>query len=312
MRLPALAATLRTLATEGFDAYYDGPLGERIARGLATAGAPFTTDDLEGHASEWTTPIETTYRGVRVTTHPPNSSGLIALEILNVLGRSEPPVGARFDGRGWSDAAWLHRQLEAAKLAFADRDGYLADPAFRDVPVARLLGEEHAARLAARIDPERADPAPPQARTLVGGTIYLAVVDGDGNAVSLIQSNAAGFGSGVLDPETGVHFQNRGSSFSLDPASPNVLEPGKRPAHTLLPGMLFRAGERRPWVVAGSMGGDIQPQIHVQLVSALVDGGADIATAVGAPRVVVEPAGPHHPPVAVVTDGGSRRALRRA
>ena len=131
---------------------------------------------------------------------------------------------------------------------------------------------------------------------LVGGTIYLAVVDAEGNAVSLIQSNAAGFGCGVLDPATGVHFQNRGASFSLDPASPNVLEPGKRPAHTLLPGMLFREGERRPWVVAGSMGGDIQPQIHVQLVSALVDGGADIATAVGAPRVVVEPAGSLAPP----------------
>jgi gamma-glutamyltranspeptidase/glutathione hydrolase len=303
VRLPALAATLRTLADEGFDAYYDGALGERIARGLAAAGAPYTAEDLRSHHTEWTTPIHTTYRGVRVTTHPPNSSGLIALEILNVLGRSAPPDGARFDGRGWSDAGWLHRQLEAAKLAFTDRDAFLADPAFRDVPVDRLLGADHAAALAARIDPAGADPAPPAARTLVGGTIYLAVVDAEGNAVSLIQSNAAGFGSGVLDPDTGVHFQNRGSSFSLDPASPNVLEPGKRPAHTLMPGMLFRDGERRPWVVAGSMGGDIQPQIHVQLVSALVDGSADIATAVAATRVVVQPAGPHHPPVAVVTDG---------
>ncbi|HEY4189674.1 MAG TPA: gamma-glutamyltransferase family protein [Candidatus Limnocylindrales bacterium] len=303
VRLPALAATLRTLADQGFDAFYDGDLGGRVARGLAAAGAPFTVEDLRGHHGEWTAPIETSYRGVRVTTHPPNSSGIVALEILNVLGRATPPDGARFDGRGWSDAAWLHRQLEAAKLAFADRDAFLADPAFRDVPVARLLGREHADALAVRIDPDRADPAPPAARTLVGGTIYLAVVDAAGNAVSLIQSNAAGFGSGVLDPDTGVHFQNRGASFSLDPTSPNVLEPGKRPAHTLMPGMLFREGERRPWVVAGSMGGDIQPQIHVQLVSALVDGAADVATAIGAPRVVVEPAGPLDPPVAVVTDG---------
>ena len=113
---------------------------------------------------------------------------------------------------------------------------------------------------------------------LVGGTICLGVVDAEGNAVSLIQSNAAGFGRGVLDPETGVHFQNRGASFSLDPASPNVLEPRQAAAHTLMPGMLFREGEPRPWVVAGSMGGDIQPQIHVELVSALVDGGAEIAT----------------------------------
>ena len=182
---------------------------------------------------------------------------------------------------------------------------------FRDVPVERLLSPEHASALAARIDPSRADPAPPPARTLVGGTIWLGVVDAEGNAVSLIQSNAAGFGSGVLDPETGVHFQNRGASFSLDPSHPNVLEPRKRTAHTLLPGMLFREGERRPWIVAGSMGGDIQPQIHVQLVSALVDGGADIATAVAAPRITVEPDGWLAPPVRVLTDGELAEASRR-
>jgi gamma-glutamyltranspeptidase/glutathione hydrolase len=193
--------------------------------------------------------------------------------------------------------------VETAKLTLAQRDLALADPAFRDVPVAELLAPERAHELASRIDPDRADPAPVPVRMLVGGTIWLGVVDGEGNAVSLIQSNAAGFGSGVLDPVTGVHFQNRGASFSLDPDSPNVLEPGKRPAHSLLPTMLFRDGERRPWVVAGSMGGDIQPQIHVQLVSALVDGEADIATAVGAPRVAVEPDGFLAPPVAVVADG---------
>ena len=303
VQLEALALTLRTLADEGFDAYYDGDLGTRIARGLAAAGSPVREVDLRDQHSQWTTPIETTYRSVRVTTHPPNSSGIVALEILNVLGRFEPPPGARFDGRGWSDAAWVHLQLEAAKLAFADRDAFLTDPIFHDVPVERLLSPEHAAELAARIDPSHAEPAPPPARTLVGGTIYLAVVDADGNAVSLIQSNASGFGSGVLDPDTGIHFQNRGASFSLDPLSPNVLAPGKRPAHTLLPGMLFREGERRPWVVAGSMGGDIQPQIHAQLVSALVDGRTDVATAVAAPRIVVQPAGWLAPPVAVFTDG---------
>jgi gamma-glutamyltranspeptidase/glutathione hydrolase len=303
VRLEPLAATLRTLASEGFDAYYDGDLGERIARGLAAAGSPITRDDLREQGAEWTLPIETGYRGVRVTTHPPNSSGMVALEILNVLGRFAPPSGARFDGRGWSDAAWIHLQLEAAKLAFVDRDAHLSDPAFHRVPVERLLGEDHAAELAARIDPEHANLAPAPARILVGGTIYLAVVDAEGNAVSLIQSNAAGFGSGVLDPETGIHYQNRGASFSLDPASVNVLEPRKRPAHTLLPGMLFRRHERRPWVIAGSMGGDIQPQLHAQLVSALVDGGSDVATAIGAPRVIVEPAGSPAPPIAVITDG---------
>jgi gamma-glutamyltranspeptidase/glutathione hydrolase len=303
IRLPALSRTLRTLADQGFDAYYDGDLGERIVRGLNAAGAPFTLADLREHRSTWGRPIETTYRGVRVTSHPPNSSGLIALEILNVLEQLAPATGARFGARGWTDPAWIHVQLEAAKLAFADRDAYLTDPEAADIPVDRLLSKAHAADLAARIDVHRADPAPPAARTLVGGTIYLAVVDGDGNAVSLIQSNAAGFGSGVLDAGTGVHFQDRGASFSLDPAHANVIAPGKRTAHTLLPGMLFREGERRPWVVGGSMGGDIQPQIHVQLVSALVDGGADIRTAVAAPRVVVEPAGWFAPPVAIVADG---------
>jgi gamma-glutamyltranspeptidase/glutathione hydrolase len=303
VRLPALAATLRTLADEGFDAFYDGDLGERIARGLADADAPFAAADLRGHRSTWGTPLASTYRGVRVTTHPPNSSGLLALEILNVLDRFQPPARDAFDGRGWSDPAWIHLGLEAAKLAFADRDAHLTDPAFVEVPVDRLLSADHAAELAARIDPRHADPAPTPVRTLVGGTVYLAAVDADGNAVSLIQSNAEGFGSGVLDAGTGIHYQSRGASFSLDPGHPNVLAPGKRTAHTLLPGMLFRPGERRPWIVAGSMGGDIQPQIHAGLVSAVVDGGADIATAVAAPRVVVEPGSWMAPPLDVETDG---------
>ena len=315
VRLSALAGTLRTMADEGFDAYYDGPLGDRIARGLAAAGGSHTAADLREHRSTWEEPISTTYRGVRVTTHPPNSSGILALEILNILEQLEAPAGARFGDRGWTDAAWLHNQLEAAKLVFADRDAHLTDPAFREIPVDLLLSRQRAAELAARIDPGRADPAPPPARTLVGDTIYLAVVDGDGNAVSLIQSNASGFGSGVVDPLTGVHFQDRGASFSLDPAHPNTLLPGRRTAHTLLPGMLFRGGERRPWVIGGSMGGDIQPQIHAQLVSALVDGRADVATAVAAPRITVEPDGWLAPPIAVQADGnpahGVLERLRR-
>ena len=303
VRLPALAETLRSLAEEGFDAFYDGGLGERVALGLAAAGGSHVIADVRDHRSTWTTPISTTYRGVRSTTHPPNSSGVVALQSLAVLAELAPPAGARFTGRGWSDAGWIHAQLETAKLTLRERDRHLTDPLFHDVPVAELLSRERARDLAARIDPRRANAEPAPVRMLVGGTIWLGVVDADGNAVSLIQSNAAGFGSGVLDPVTGVHYQNRGASFSLDPASPNLLEPRKRPAHSLMPTMLFRDGETRPWVVAGSMGGDIQPQIHVQLVSALVDGGADIATAVGAPRVAVEPDGFLAPPVAVFTDG---------
>ena len=169
----------------------------------------------------------------------------------------------------------------------ADRDALLADPAVRRGPGEWLLSDENLPALAACIDQERAAPAPEALVPRGGGTIYLAAVDGEGNAVSLIQSNYMGFGSGVLDPETGIHYHDRGSFFTLREGHANELAPGKRPLHTLLPGMLFRDG--RPWVVAGSMGGDAQPQIHAQVVSALVDGGVDVATAVGAPRWFVEP-----------------------
>lgn len=298
VRLPALAATLERLAREGLDAFYEGPLGDRQAAFLRDAGAPFAAADLATHASTWGAPIESSYRGVRVTTHPPNSAGFVALEILNVLAALGSPSAA-FTANGWLDDGWIHLGIEAAKRAFADRDAHLADPDRHPAPLERLLGPEHAAAVAATIDPRRADPAPPPAVTLVGGTAYLATVDAEGNAVSLIQSNAAGFGSGVVDPETGIHYQNRGASFLLDPAHPNALAPGARTAHSLMPAMLFRNGERRPWIVAGSMGGDLQPQINVQLVSALVDGGADLALAVGATRWAVEPAGPIAPPVDV-------------
>ena len=205
--------------------------------------------------------------------------------------------------------SWISRRghpplAHAAKLAMADRDAYLTDPTFRDVPVARLLDPAYHAELATRIDPARAVIPPAATNPIGGGTIYLAVVDADGNAVSLIESNYLGFGSGVVDPDTGVHYQDRGSYFSLDPAHPNVLEPGKRTLHTLLPGMLFRDGAggqggSSPWIVAGSMGGDAQPQIHAQFVSAVVDGGVDVRTAVAAPRWFIEPADHFAPPTAV-------------
>jgi gamma-glutamyltranspeptidase len=299
VRFPALAATLETLATEGFDAFYDGALGEQQARALADVGALVTLADLRAHTSTPGEPIAIDYRGVRVTTHPPNSSGLVALELLGILSNFEAPARSSFGPAGVTDPAWIHLGIEAAKLAMADRDAYLTDPAFEEVPVARLLDASHLAALSARIDPGRAAIPEPATNPRGGGTVYLATVDADGNAVSLIESNYLGFGSGVVDPVTGIHYQDRGSYFSLDPGHPNRLEPGKRTLHTLLPGMLFRDGEPGPWVVAGSMGGDAQPQIHAQLVSALVDGGVDIATAVAAPRWFVEPADHFVPPVDV-------------
>jgi gamma-glutamyltranspeptidase/glutathione hydrolase len=325
VRLPALAATLERLAADGFDTFYDGELGARQAAALSALGLSCLPSDFEAHTSTWTEPIATTYRGVRVTTHPPNSSGIVALELLNILETFDAPAAAAFGPDGVRDAAWIHLAIEAAKLAMADRDATLTDPEARDVPVEALLDKARAGRLAAGIDRHRSSRPLAATNPTGGGTIYLAVVDAAGNAVSLIESNYMGFGSGVVDPDTGIHYQNRGSYFSLDPEHPNVLEPAKRTLHTLLPGMLFRdaapgtqgagsyaggagraaaggAGAGRPdapWVVAGAMGGDAQPQVHAQLVSGLVDGGLDLRTAVSVPRWFVEPGEHFEPPVEV-------------
>jgi gamma-glutamyltranspeptidase len=299
VRLPALGDTLAILAREGFDAFYDGDIAERQARALAGAGSPIDADDLREHRSTWGEPVGIDYRGVRVTTHPPNSSGVVALELLGLLERFEPPDPTAFGPHGVADARWIHLHLEAAKLAMADRDAYLTDPAARDVPVDLLLDPERIAALGGRIDPRRASAPPVASNPPGGGTVFLATVDTDGNAVSLIESNYLGFGSGVVDPGTGIHYQNRGSYFSLDPDHPNVLEPRKRTLHTLLPGMLFRNGRAGPWIVVGSMGGDAQPQVHAQFVSAVVDGELDIRTAIAAPRFYVEPRDHFAPPTAV-------------
>jgi len=312
VRQPALARTLERLATAGFDDLYDGDLAEAQAAGLRAAGSPIGQADLRAESATWEEPIAIEYRGTRVTTHPPNSSGLVALEMLGILEQFEPPPAGAFGPSGPADPGWIHLGVEAAKLAMADRDAHLADPAMVEVPVQMLLSDGHARALAGRIDRRHAAPARPSASPVGGGTVYLAAVDGAGNAASLIQSNYMGFGSGVLDPATGIGYHNRGSYFALQAGHPNELAPGKRPLHTLLPGMLFREG--RPWVVLGSMGGDAQPQIHAQVVSALVDGGVDVATAVGAPRWFVEPDQHYAPPVEVRLEGrfpdGTSAALR--
>jgi gamma-glutamyltranspeptidase / glutathione hydrolase len=289
VRLPALAGTLGRIAAEGWGALYEGELAERQATALAAAGSEIRAADLGEHRSTWTEPIATDYRGVGVTGHPPNSSGLVALELLNVLEQFAPP-----DETLASQVRWAHLGIEASKLVMADRDTYLADPEAQPVPLDRLLDKGYARQLAGRIDPARAARPAPARLPRGGGTIWLGVVDAAGNAVSLIESNYAGFGSGIVDPVTGIAYQNRGSYFSLDEDHPNVLGPSRRVLHTLMPGMLFREG--RPWIVIGSMGGDAQPQVHAQVVSALVDGRTDLATAVARPRWFVEPDAHYAPP----------------
>jgi gamma-glutamyltranspeptidase/glutathione hydrolase len=288
MPLPAVATTLERVAQAGFDAFYEDELGERQARFLAEAGSAISVSDLRDHRSTWGDAVSRGYRGLTVATHPPNSSGVVALQILAILGQFQPPAREAFGPDGVADPTWAHLGIEASKVALADRNQLLADPEFADVPVERLLSAAYAAELAATIDPDRAS-IERLATRLPGGTIYLATVDREGNAVSLIQSNWSGFGSGVVDPETGIHYQNRGRSFRLERGHPNELQPGKRPLHTLLPWMLFHPDVPEPWVVGGSMGGDAQPQIAAQVVSALVDGGLDVRTAISAPRWYVDP-----------------------
>jgi gamma-glutamyltranspeptidase len=297
VRLPALAATLSRIGELGWDEFYTGQTAERQVRSLEAAGSTIGLDDLAAHRSTWTDPIAVDYRGVRVTTHPPNSSGFVALEILKLLERFEPPAPQTWAAGAGADLRWTHLGIEASKLAMADRDAHLTDPDAYHAPLELLLSDDYATELARRIDLSRA--ARPAAARVPrgGGTIWLGVVDSDGNAVSLIESNYMGFGSGVVCPATGIAYQNRGSFFSLEADHPNVLAPSKRTLHTLLPGMLFRDG--RPWVVVGSMGGDAQPQIHAQVVSALVDGGVDVASAIGMPRWFVEPAEHFAPPEVV-------------
>lgn len=276
VRVDPLAATLRRLADDGPDDYYEGALAARQAAFLAQAGSFVTAVDLAAHASTWTRPIGVNYRGALATTHPPNSSGVIALIALAVMDHFDGP-------REEFDVERIHLAVEASRLALEDRERALADAdAMAQGTLQGMLDPGHAEELAARIDPRRSGIASPTTAPRGGGTVYLAAADRWGGIVSLLQSNWHGFGSGVVDPETGIAYQDRGSSFSLDPRHPNALAPGKRTAHTLTPGILFRDG--LPWVAHGSMGGEVQVQVYAQVVSALVDRGVDVATAVSAPR----------------------------
>jgi gamma-glutamyltranspeptidase/glutathione hydrolase len=285
VRLPAIAGTLRRLAEAGLDDLYSGGIARQSAHALADAGSPLDGADLAAHRSTWGPPLEEPYRDVVVATHPLPSCGIVALLLLAGLERLGPPEAA-FSPAGWSDRAWPHVGIETATRALARRDAVLGDPDMVPIDVAAFLGRAAVDRLVGDIDPAAASQVPPL-RTLVGGTAFVAAVDAAGNAASLITSNASGFGSGVVDAATGIAFHDRGQGFSLDPDHPNALAPGKRPLHSLLPAMLLRDG--RPWIVVGSMGGDAQPQILAQLVSATVDGGVDIATAIAAPRWEVVP-----------------------
>ena len=289
-RNPHLAATLDQIARGGRDAFYRGPIAKAIADDMRKRNGLITEADLAANHPDWVEPISTTYRGYSVLEMPPNTQGAIALEMLNIL------EGFDLKAMGHNSAAYLHTLVEAKRIAFADRDAWLADPG--SVPPAalkRMLAKDYAAERRREINPQKAaaDYAPlsvpgrttpvphepPQAR---GDTIYLTVIDHDGNIVSLIQSIFENFGSGIVAGDTGITLHNRGNLFSLQPGHPNLLAPGKRPFHTLVPAMVMKDG--RPWLSFGVMGGDMQPQGHVQVLLNLIDFGMNLQEAGEAAR----------------------------
>lgn len=271
---PALANTLESLAAEGPSALYGGEVGARLVEGLRALGSPLRLEDLRRHEVGLDSPISARYRGLDVSVVPPTSQGFTLLQLLAVIER----LGIDPDPFG-PDVELL---AEAIRATGGERDRHNADPRAARMPVADLLEDGHLAALCDRV---RAHDTEAPTSPLGGDTIALVTADGDGRAVSLVQSLASGFGSGILEPSTGVVCQNRGSQFSLDPASPNVLAGGKRPAHTLVPVLVHRDG--RLAAVAGSMGGGAQPQINAGNLIRVFDLAMTPEDALDAPRYLV-------------------------
>jgi gamma-glutamyltranspeptidase/glutathione hydrolase len=273
-----LAHSLESLASGGRDAYYEGEIAKKIVALSTRLGGTMTAEDLADYSSEWVEPISTTYHLWTVYEIPPNGQGIAVLEMLNIMERFSL---AHF-GHNSTDA--LHAMIEAKKLAYADMYRYVADPKFSQVPVQGLLSKEYAAQRAKLVDMGKANcdvlPGEPQLPTS-GDTTYLTVTDSDGNMVSLIQSNYAEFGSGLVADGAGFALQNRGGLFSLDPNSPNKLAGHKRPLHTIIPGFMTN-GQKR--IAFGIMGGFNQAQAHAQFVSNVVDFGMNIQEALEAAR----------------------------
>jgi gamma-glutamyltranspeptidase/glutathione hydrolase len=280
-RNPALAATLRRIAVQGRDGFYKGELAERMVRFLREQGGAHALEDFAEFVPEWVEPISTEYRGWTVYELPPNGQGVAALAMLNIMERF--PLG----DYGQNSAAALHVMIEAKKLAYADMERYVGDPRFTPVPVKQMLSKELAAERAKLIDMRKAScrvlPSELKESLAAKGsdTIYLSVVDRDGNIVSLIQSNYGGYGTGLVAPGAGFTFHNRGASFDIEPGKPNSLAGRKRPLHTIIPALM----KKDDTVIGfGIMGGWNQSQAHAQFVSNIVDFGMNVQQALEAPR----------------------------
>jgi gamma-glutamyltranspeptidase/glutathione hydrolase len=276
-RNPQLAAAMKLLAAEGPSAFYRGAIGKAILKTAERLGGKMTAADLSEFQAEWVEPISTEYRGWKVYELPPSGQGIAALEMLNIF--SQFPFSS-YESRGVQE---LHMQIEAQKLAYADLHRYVADMRFSKVPVEGMLSMDYARERAKLIDPDRArcDTVPGNPPVIHGDTVYLTVVDREGNIASLIESLYQHFGSGVVVDDYGFALQNRGGLFDLDPAHPNALAGRKRPFHTIIPGFMEKGDIHMGF---GIMGGLNQAQAHAQFVSNIVDHGMDIQAALEAPR----------------------------
>jgi len=279
-----LANTLELIAENGADAFYEGEIAQTIDRYMERVGGYLTAEDLADHTSDWVEPESVTYRGVEVFELPPNGQGIAALQMLQILEAYD------IADMGHNSTDYLHVQTEAKKLVFEDRARFYADMDFADIPIEELLSEEYAAERRSLIEmdgvlsePSHGDPrAVVSDRLEQGDTIYLTVADKSGMMVSLIQSNYAGMGSGLVPDGLGFMLQDRGALFTMEKGHPNVYEPGKRPFHTIIPAFAKKDGE--PWLSFGVMGGAMQPQGHVQIICNMVDFGMNVQEAGDAAR----------------------------
>ena len=278
-RNPYLAKTYQLIADKGRDAFYTGAIAKRIVKFSKANGGYFSLKDFKDHKSEWVEPVSTTYRGYRVWELPPNGQGIAALQMLNVL------EGYDLKTMGHNSAEFVHLFVEAKKLAFADRAKFYADPAFNKLPTKELISKPYAEKRRKLIDRKKAATDVPAGNPKLarGDTIYLTVVDKDRNCCSFIQSNYYGFGSMMVPGDLGFVLQNRGALFALDDTHFNRLEPHKRPFHTIIPAFVTKGG--KPFLCFGLMGGDMQPQGHVQIVVNIVDHGMNVQEAGDAARV---------------------------
>ena len=280
-RQPELANTLQAMADGGREAFYSGEVAEDMVATLSAMGGLHRMEDFDAVEGTYVTPISADFRGHTVWQCPPNGQGVIALLMLNIMAE----VAA---GSTPITADRIHAEIEACRLAYTARNIYVADPDFSDIDVETLLSAAYADKLRAAIDPTKArDPAPDPALVRHEDTVYISVVDGEGNACSFINTLFHGWGAGICAPKSGVVFTNRAQGFSLDPNHPNRIEPGKRPLHTIIPGMITKAGKAvMPY---GVMGGEYQAMGHMQFLTRMFDFGMDIQEAMDAPRFMADP-----------------------